>query len=843
MAKRWFLLTIAAVFSLCPTCAFALKVIEVDGAYIYFPKEAGALAQRIASWYCPMASFLQEQGIPISEPLHIVLDHSLDQPEALTRLYPHREIRLPMRAPGAFEDGYTEADPWRYFLFKGLCELGIYGERSGLPSGLHLFFGEVISPNLILPDWTIDGYSHLLYEVYSFHRVEDPLAEAVLYSGAIPSLDRVSHHPEIWPGQFSYRIYGRPFIRWLYQRFGWERMLLFLQLHGRGIVPIEIDLKANRAFGLSWNQLWRIFQMEHPPIFTDRRGISIVGHWDAPYLYWNETGVHPGVKQSGTRSRYGYVDEQHRLWISQYIKGISKIKLHSRGTVHNVVQDHLWDPGPGSVAVTRHGYTPALILFGPPKGPHLMDGLDDALPIKGEIEGPVGALQMSGPVMDRRGRIAVAANIAGNWEIWLYDKRWYRVTHSPTIEVDPWFIDDKLIFASNVSGKFQIHSSDMAQLTHAPTATLLPRNNAYLELDATGWQRKTIDRGKIPLMSETLPQDPMPPRQNVPETSEGKDYAAGKSLWTNYIAPDYFFNIDNFQIGLSTNAADVSRAYTWNAGIRYDIDEGQMTWRLGYHAKTLSTRATQYPLRYFPQRGPSVDEKRIEVNVSWSPPTLKELTMSANWRHYTRNLERDMSDDDRWVSLGWKDGVGSIHAALNLDLFKDDSQSLYGELLYRYGEKVSTIIRIQGGKTWGDLNPGHNTFRIGGNSGEGYFTQRYSRLFSLRGFDGNILEAGQAASASLNVLWPFARLQTGYKTMPLFLHNITVNTFIDSGFAANQFDEDQILVSAGIELITGMQLAWDNKSNFRIGLAWPLTKPSDIEQEGPVLLILIGRPL
>lgn len=801
------------------------------------------MAQRIVTWYPPMAAFLKEQGIPISKPLHIFLDQALDRPEALTRLYPHREIRLPLRAPGVFEDGYTEADPWRYFLFKGLSALGIYSERSGLPAGLYCFFGEVMSPNLILPDWTIDGYSQLLYEIYSLQRVEDPMARAVLYAGAIPSLDRVSHHPEIWPGHFSYRIYGRPFIRWLYQRFGWEQMLLFLQLHGRGIVPIEIDLKAIRAFGMSWNQLWRTFQTEHTPAFRGRKGIPIVGHWDTPYVYWNETGVHPGVTQFGTRSRYGYMDQQHGLWLSQYIKGVSIIKIHSRGNVRNVVRDHVWDPGPGSVAVTRHGHTPSLILFGPRKGPQLMDGINEALPINGEIEGPVGALQMSGPVMDRRGRIAVAANIEGNWDIWLYDHQWCRVTDSPAIEADPWFIDDKLIFTSNTTGRFQIHGADMVQLTQAPTAALLPRNNAYLELDAAGWQRKTIDRSKIPLVSETLPQSPEPPQKKPPTSSEDKDYFAGKSLWTNYIAPDYFFNIDDFQLGLSTNATDVSRAYTWNAGVRYDIDDGEVTWRLGYHAKTLSTRVTRYPLRYFPQRGGFVDEKRIEFNVSWSPTTLKELTMSTNWRHFTLDREGDDSDEDGWVSIGWKDNVGSIHTALNLDVFKDDSQSLYGELLYWYGEKVNTIIRIQGGKTWGDLNPGHNTFRIGGNSGEGYFTQRYSRLFSLRGFDSNILEAGQAASASLNILWPLARLQTGYKTLPLFFHNITVNTFIDTGFAANHFDDDQILIGAGIELITGMQLAWDNKSNFSIGLAWPLSKPSDIKQEGPVFLILIGRPL
>ena len=130
---------------------------------------------------------------------------------------------------------------------------------------MYRVFGEVISPNLILPDWVIDGITHLLYENYSLHSISDPMAEAVFAAGTIPDLDMVSNHPEIWPGKYSYRIYGRPFVRWLYEHYGWDKLRLFLKLHGRGIIPLEIDLKARRAFGRSWTRLWQVFQAEHIP--------------------------------------------------------------------------------------------------------------------------------------------------------------------------------------------------------------------------------------------------------------------------------------------------------------------------------------------------------------------------------------------------------------------------------------------------------------------------------------------------------------------------------------------------------------------------------------------------
>ena len=91
--------------------AHALKVIEKEGFYIYYPADAGNLAQRLADLSPAMAAFLEGQGLPVNKPIHIVLDAEMDIPQPITELYPHREIRLPMRAPGVFEDGYTEPDP------------------------------------------------------------------------------------------------------------------------------------------------------------------------------------------------------------------------------------------------------------------------------------------------------------------------------------------------------------------------------------------------------------------------------------------------------------------------------------------------------------------------------------------------------------------------------------------------------------------------------------------------------------------------------------------------------------------------------------------------------------
>lgn len=86
-------------------------------------------------------------------------------------------------------------------------------------------------------------------------------------------------------------------------------------------------------------------------------------------------------------------------------------------------------------------------------------------------------------------------------------------------------------------------------------------------------------------------------------------------------------------------------------------------------------------------------------------------------------------------------------------------------------------------------------------------------------------------------------LQSGYKSLPLFLRNLRLGTFVDAGFAADNFSGDELLIGAGFQLITGMEIAWGFMADFSVGLAWPVKQPDDMHYTGPQFLIQIGRPL
>ena len=826
--------------------AQALKVIEHNRFHIYFPDGEYALADSLAAACEPMAAFLKSHGLQIILPLHIILDDALDQPAVSVSMIPHREIRIPLKAPGVLEEGSNEADPWRYFLFLGLCAQGIYSERSGIPASLHLIFGEIVSPNIILPDWGVEGIGHLLYEKYIQRESVSPLAEAIFNAGPVPDLDKVSNHPEIWPGRYSHKIYGRPFIRWLDQRYGWESLLSIIRLHGAGIVPFEIDGEARAVFGQDWTHLWETFQKDHDLIQDSTQGLFVVGFWPDPFIYWNDLGVQPGLSGSALRGRYGYIDDQGWLRLSIYDgKGIARLQLQRGDALHTLALKHVWDPGPGGVAVTRRGHRPQLVLN--PQAPLIrwFDHAPTSTPGQTRIAAPKGVIQLSGPVMDPQGRIVVAGNTEGNWDIWLYDGAWQRLTDSPSIEIDPWMENGQLLFASNITGRFQIHTFGMRQITFSPTAAILPRHTTCLQLNDSGWERLQIPTNDLPTSGALPLPDPAqtatPQAQAVPETAG--PYSMWDSIWPNYIAPDLFIDTNDVQLGIATQSRDVSGAYAWDAGVRYSSENEFFSWRLGAKAHNWISRATRYPFGYTTARHTTVNETRYDLKLGYLPFETDALELSANWRYYMPEAERDPSEDEWWGSISYRYVFSRLNARATLDWFTYGNPSLYGEAEYRMGERIKTILHLQAGKTWGDIVPGHDSFRIGGNAAEGFFTHRPTRLFPLRGFEDNILDAGQAAAAGIETIWPLARLQAGYKTFPLFLRNVNLGTFIDAGFAASHFNREELLVSAGFEFITGLELAWNFNANFRIGLAWPLQQPDDLNQSGPVLLVQIGRPL
>jgi hypothetical protein len=177
-------------------------------------------------------------------------------------------------------------------------------------------------------------------------------------------------------------------------------LLDFIKVHGEGIVPIEIDLKAKKSFGASWSDLWHEYTAGLIGHENNEPGLLITGYWSKPFVYWNASGVYPGIKKVRFRGRYGYVDSDNTLWLSEYDEeGRAKIMTYKKGLALPLNLEHVWDPGPGGVAITRRGRQPYLVLLSTKKRRSLTYFKTDKKKLR-LIPAPPGVLQMSGPVQD-----------------------------------------------------------------------------------------------------------------------------------------------------------------------------------------------------------------------------------------------------------------------------------------------------------------------------------------------------------------------------------------------------------------------------------------------------------
>ncbi|UCD31930.1 MAG: hypothetical protein JSV38_14345 [Desulfobacterales bacterium] len=842
------------------TNLFATVYTEKDGLFFYFPEDEKVISARLTEKASQMVDFLNRKGLEIKPPLHIILDSKMDVPRVGAHVIPHSEIRIPIRAPGVLEDGYTENDPWSYFLFKGLCLQGIYGIRSGIPGTLHKIFGDIISPNAIIPQWMEEGICSLLYSLYADREISDPFESSLFNATQVPSLDLISHHPQVWPGYNGYRIYGKPFLFWLYRKFGWAKILEFLQVHGHGIIPIEIDLKALKVFGKTGAGLWRDFQSEFEAQTVPAQGLLITGYWEQPFVYWNRAGVFPGKVQTRHRGRYGYAEPDGTLWVSEY-QNASKIYRYAKGTVFPTGLIHVWDPGPGRVMITRTGHQPwvAVVQEDGRGGFRLADASKkEQLQM---ITAPQGVIQLSGPVRNKQGHIAVAGNLGGNWDIWVYDGQWHRLTDTPSIEMDPWWEGDSLVYASNVTGKFQIHSADQHPITQAPYAAILPRQGKYLSLNSNGWNRQNYKLDRITFGEIVYPPTVSLEEVFRPPILDVKPYTPLKSIWPNYIRPDFFSGVDDLQLGITTKSRDVTGDYRLNAGFRYSFDTDSLAFRAALQAKSIGAQYTHYPVDYTTDIGQVVNELRDEIKLFWRPVELKRLEavdtlrededlerfhgleLSLNWRTW-KPLDNDGPyEDEVWSAISAIHQFGILRLWGNLELFSEDRQSLSGGLRLLFGDQILTSLHMIFGRAWGEPTLGHTTFRIGGNLSEGYFTRRPPKLFPVRGFDSNLVEAPKAGAAGIEVHWPLANLQKGYETLPLFLHRLRLGTFVDAGIAGEDITSDDWIVGAGFEFITSVEIAWGNLSVFRMGMAWPLVYPDFVKDDSPKFFFQLGRPL
>lgn len=760
-----------------------------NGFWLHCRQSEAVLAARLVRAIASMKSFLAAKGLPLPTPVHLVLQEGRISGGFRTDIIPLWRVRVALQPPGPLEDGATEPDPWTYRTFMGLAFQSIYYTCGGVPALGRRLMGAVISPNRIIPPWALDGISHLLWELYAgkpgFESVST-LDASLRNTVAWPGVDKISNHPDTWPGPDCHRIWGRPFIRWLYRVYGWKPLLEFIKAHGAGVIPFEVNLKARKIFGLEWHQLWMAFS-------STRAG--------RPASHKEE------VNLAGP------------LYPMKAVIG------DGRG-------------GSKELKVKYRGRRPYIVLPTTCKGCE-DDGRRYLLPA------PKQVIALNGPVIGPEGQIAVGGCVAGDWDIWLYDGKWRRLIQGPGTQCHPFFNQSDLVFASDHGGSFAIYDTNWNLLSKCKTAGLRPGPKGYFCLAASGWHMVGfVHTGKRKAPGQVRQKEEAGSRQADLTPVSSRPYEIFRSLKPNFVAPDLFLDGRNVELGIVTRAEDAYGRARLDGGVRYAFSQQYTAWKLGGTLDRVSGRLTSYPLDYETDTGQLVTEARQEASISWR--FSKHLFFSLNGRRYSPlydDRQQFEDSEEYWLAGKWSWNSDMIQSWLQLEFIESRGPSLSGWVRFWPGARKNWEFSLFGGKSWGDLQAGHNTFRVGGDLTEGFFTQRTTRLFPLRGFATNSIEDGQVFSSRTEYFVPLARINAGYRTWPVFWRSLRAGVFADCGMASQRPSADQLLVGLGLEIVASMELAWDINANLHLGVAWPVVQPDYLDQQGPVLLFQIGRPL
>ncbi len=238
------------------------KVIETSHFYIYYPEGEEEQALRTAAYlekYYPRLSALtgnfRGKTIIAIQNLGLLANGFTDPTVPSVHIFtgkPHPNHRF-----GAMRSW------WRVVSVHELTHAFHLNQARGLSAFIRTFMGRAFLPNLIQPEFTIEGmavYSESLLFPYE-GRLNEGFYRRFLQTRKPWSLSRVMAEPLLWPYYSARYIYGGEFVEFLADRYGEESLTCLAREYSSSLSQfIGLSPAYHRCFGESLSSLFREFQ-------------------------------------------------------------------------------------------------------------------------------------------------------------------------------------------------------------------------------------------------------------------------------------------------------------------------------------------------------------------------------------------------------------------------------------------------------------------------------------------------------------------------------------------------------------------------------------------------------
>ena len=180
----------------------------------------------------------------------------------------------------------------------------------GLPWLIDLAFGKIVAPNLVQPNWFIEGLAVLNESrVTTAGRIRNSIYDMYLRAAVLENrfldIAAVSNGPLTFPyGEAAY-LYGSHFLKYLEERFGAETLAEVSHRYARRLLPFGLNRVAREVYGKRFDELWEDWHeslRRHYALMVDdvtRTGITPVKR-----LTFGGEGPIGGIPSPGISPRY-----------------------------------------------------------------------------------------------------------------------------------------------------------------------------------------------------------------------------------------------------------------------------------------------------------------------------------------------------------------------------------------------------------------------------------------------------------------------------------------------------------------------------------------------------------
>ena len=841
---------------------------------------------------------------------HVVLSDSSDLANGYVIPFPYNRSVLflspPITDPAISLLDYR--DSWTMLITHEYTHVVHLDKGRGFIAGLRNVFGRVplFFPNALNVPWVLEGLpTH--YETddeagtgrgqSSYFKM---LMRAELESDFKP-VNQVNLPISSWPGRRSSYLYGVYFFRFLDSQYGAGASERFIENYSDNFIPWRIGGILRQETGKEIEELWLEYQrwletslgleqnfaretrLTHHGNFT--HGLS--GSGNGELFYVREDRLAPPalmqISPDGNASELvelhagAHIDAQEtaiavaqpeicndggpNIYYDLYIYRFSGRKLERITECKRLVHVS-WHPDGKQLAAVRLNNSATSIVAVDSSGvigEALWDA-EDGVDIAGIDWSP-----------DGKSIVAARHHRGRGWSIEILDveKRiWRAITRDDYVQANPRFSLDgsSVLFASEASGKFQIHEIDLQtgrqqRLTDAHFgAFTFARANSGNEIFYVGYTSDGFDvfqsaQNKLDV-AQVSPGTSADTSSESPASVEFRqtDYSPWSSLRPRWWIPHLAYTSESTELGIVTGGNDALGNHFYALDLAYDFENDYPTGAAlyAYKDRFLLTASSINDIDLDDgdveriQREDSSSAifiyPRYSLDGSWLP--FAGLASSFESDRFTEDdiVERDNQKDnlaglgvvyisaeqrDRGISPG--DGRAVKLVLENSDLRDSDYSGNIYTLDWREYLRLGSSAQVIGLRYvhgWGEDEP--RPFRLGGvQSSAGLADILYGRVgpflnkrrYTLRGYDST--SSGRRMQlATIDWRFPVANVERGVMSPPIGLLDISGNLFAESGATWNDGSEpEEYRSAAGAEILAQVNLFYSLNLNLRLGFA------------------------